>query len=864
MKYFAYSLVAISLLNLVELPAQTTVSGPISGTWDTSGSPYFVIDNCVVPTNQSLVIKPGVKVVIGQNLRITVNGWMEAIGTSDSCIQFTAPNDTVYWDKILVNYSLGGVTKFRYCNFNNADTALHLLNAAHTNEAMRNEIQFCTFENCAKLGIQVEAIGTFRSNGMSAPTAFRPHASPIISNNVFDATTDGITLFVQGSRWQHTMGYWYTYGNASPIIAGNVFKNLSGSALEMTKGNITENASFPVFVNNTLWEVSSGVFAQEPYDAIVKNNIFANTEIGVKREGVLTSSVTHNCFYEKNSNNFVGFPLSYGAIVMNNDNDTPCDIGFNIFLDPQFVSGQTYDYRLQSISPCIDAGDPASPPDPDDTRADMGAFYFDQTTVGVHDDTVRIGEAFSSQGGKVSVPILLDSQGDENALGFSLQFDTAVISFSEVAKGRDASNATLNPNEGEVDSGRLGIALALPAGQVFPAGVREIVVLTFDLAMNTTADSTKIMFIDQPIVREVVDINAHTLPAIWISGNIILKSCGVEGDVTPSLGGDGVVSITDWVKVGIFAAGLDQPVAGCEFQKADCSPTPCGDGRIGIADWVQTGLYAAGLDPATPACGPLEPTLLAASVQQTGGIKLTKGASTRTVRIINPNFQPGQMHKVTVELEAQGDENALGFSLNFDPTIVTYESASVGQDAANAVLNINSNKKDNGRVGFALALQTNQAFASGSAEVIVVTFSVKSEVSAVSTPIEFIDDPIVKEIVDVTANVLTAQWTPMTAVTETLKKTPMTFGLSQNYPNPFNPETVILYELPQMSQVEVVIFNLLGERIRTLVNQRQMAGQHRLHWDGRNEFGMPVPSGVYLYRLRAGEFVQTRKMVLMQ
>ena len=75
-------------------------------------------------------------------------------------------------------------------------------------------------------------------------------------------------------------------------------------------------------------------------------------------------------------------------------------------------------------------------------------------------------------------------------------------------------------------------------------------------------------------------------------------------------------------------------------------------------------------------------------------------------------------------------------------------------------------------------------------------------------------------------------------------------ALHQNYPNPFNPETVILYELPRTSQVEVVIFNLLGERIRTLVNQRQMAGQHRLPWDGRNEFGMPVPSGVYLYRVR--------------
>lgn len=115
----------------------------------------------------------------------------------------------------------------------------------------------------------------------------------------------------------------------------------------------------------------------------------------------------------------------------------------------------------------------------------------------------------------------------------------------------------------------------------------------------------------------------------------------------------------------------------------------------------------------------------------------------------------------------------------------------------------------------------------------------------------YIDDVVVKGIIS-------------TGIDEKGTQAPASFYLNQNYPNPFNPKTVILYELPQTSLVEVAIFNLLGERIHTLVNQRQAAGQHRLHWDGRNEFGMLVPSGVYLYRLRAGEFVQTRKMILMQ
>lgn len=104
----------------------------------------------------------------------------------------------------------------------------------------------------------------------------------------------------------------------------------------------------------------------------------------------------------------------------------------------------------------------------------------------------------------------------------------------------------------------------------------------------------------------------------------------------------------------------------------------------------------------------------------------------------------------------------------------------------------------------------------------------------------------------------------ITDVAQNNNNVPVGYALDQNYPNPFNPETTILYELPRASEVEVAVFNLLGEKIRTLVNQPQQAGQHRLLWNGRDENEKSVPSGVYFYRLRAGEFMQTRKMILMQ
>ena len=88
---------------------------------------------------------------------------------------------------------------------------------------------------------------------------------------------------------------------------------------------------------------------------------------------------------------------------------------------------------------------------------------------------------------------------------------------------------------------------------------------------------------------------------------------------------------------------------------------------------------------------------------------------------------------------------------------------------------------------------------------------------------------------------------------------PNEFILSQNYPNPFNPATTIRYTLPQAGEVTLKIFNLAGQEIATLVNRRQDAGAHTLHWNAEK-----FPSGVYTHRLQAGEFVETKKMILMR
>lgn len=93
---------------------------------------------------------------------------------------------------------------------------------------------------------------------------------------------------------------------------------------------------------------------------------------------------------------------------------------------------------------------------------------------------------------------------------------------------------------------------------------------------------------------------------------------------------------------------------------------------------------------------------------------------------------------------------------------------------------------------------------------------------------------------------------------------PDRFLLSQNYPNPFNPVTEIKYTLPKDCHVELVIYNALGQKVKTLVNQFQNAGYHTIQWNSSDDRDNEVVSGIYFYRIKAGGFVQAKKMVLIK
>lgn len=93
---------------------------------------------------------------------------------------------------------------------------------------------------------------------------------------------------------------------------------------------------------------------------------------------------------------------------------------------------------------------------------------------------------------------------------------------------------------------------------------------------------------------------------------------------------------------------------------------------------------------------------------------------------------------------------------------------------------------------------------------------------------------------------------------------PTAFALKQNYPNPFNPNTDVQFDVPRNCHVNIAVYNVLGHKVRNLIDKELAAGTYVATWDGKNEAGKSVSSGIYFYRMNAEEFVATKKMMLLK
>ena len=218
----------------------------------------------------------------------------------------------------------------------------------------------------------------------------------------------------------------------------------------------------------------------------------------------------------------------------------------------------------------------------------------------------------------------------------------------------------------------------------------------------------------------------------------------------------------------------------------------------------------------------------------------------------------GETVTVDVSLANVKALQGYGLVLTYDATKFEYVGAAAAEEdlltSAGGETPLFLEQAEAGRVTIANAI-VNGGTPSGGGMVATLTFKVLNEFED-KTRFE------IAEGVVFDPNQLTNQVVTLGALT--VESTPTDFALLQNYPNPFNPETTIKYNLAEGANVQLRIYNIVGQVVRTLVAERQSAGRYQMRWNGTDDRGMTVSSGIYFYHISAGKFQDQRRLMLLK
>jgi len=206
--------------------------------------------------------------------------------------------------------------------------------------------------------------------------------------------------------------------------------------------------------------------------------------------------------------------------------------------------------------------------------------------------------------------------------------------------------------------------------------------------------------------------------------------------------------------------------------------------------------------------------------------------------------------------------HTLIMSIEYDPTLLRYRSIRNTKLTNNFMMAANG--KDHGKVYIAMA---GVKGVGKNGEILCLSFSVKDQASQITTTNVRITQAWINDL-----TVTKYENTKVYFIEKKFTDNPDQFNISQNYPNPFNPSTTISFHLPYQARVKIHIFNTLGQRIITILNNDMDAGVHNVTWNGVDEFDELLPSGIYFYQIELTEnskengtsFNMTKKMFLLK
>jgi hypothetical protein len=334
---------------------------------------------------------------------------------------------------------------------------------------------------------------------------------------------------------------------------------------------------------------------------------------------------------------------------------------------------------------------------------------------------------------------------------------------------------------------------------------------------------------------------------------------------------DGVVDQADILPIGLYwgRSGPARPSASVSWLGQICPPwTPLaatyadanGDSTVNEADVLPIGINWGNTHAIS---SPLvSAQQLEKVVEQTGpGIYPEATPS---------ELASNQTFSLQIKVAEVTDLFGLAFELFYDhPDLLQILSIEPDTLLGSDVIFYSNIDASSGKVAVGISRKTGQGGSNGTGSVVRMKAKISSSATTGAT-IGFALQNVVandagSSFIDLSPRAASIIVKNVTAVdSENDGSIPAAYRLDQNYPNPFNAGTLIRYEIPKAGLVVVKVFNAAGQEVRTLVNAPQQPGYHQLHWDGLDAQGNAVPSGFYIYRLEAGAFMQSNKMLMLR
>jgi len=466
-----------------------------------------------------------------------------------------------------------------------------------------------------------------------------------------------------------------------------------------------------------------------------------------------------------------------------------------------------------------------------------------------------------------------------NLFGVSFELNYTNTTFIDVVAPANA-NVTPGPLLGNdvifvfnVDepSGKVSIGVSRKAGQAGVNGNGVVARVKFK-SLAATPNGTTVTFDLRNVTANDPPGNAIALAAasatITITSGIIVW----PGDTN----NDKIVNQADVLPLGVHwnqtgpkrpnasSAWIGQPAISWSPIAATYADAN-GDGVVNQADVLPIGVNF----------GRTHTTLypLAETGDESTLLSKTNAATISTTFTGNTN--PGQDFDLDVVVNEVTGLFGVSFELLYSPaTLLDPQATSAGSFMGNDPIFFDNTDKAAGKISVGVSRKAGQTGVTGAGVVAKIKMRVSSQAVR--------GQAITFTLQNVTANDANGQAMSLSVspgppllvsvVSRRLVALPTAFALHQNSPNPFNPSTEIFYDLPEASDVQVAIFDMLGKHVRTLVHERQVAGSYSIFWDGRDENGRLVASGVFIAHLRvadpvnggAGKFVQGRKMLLVR